>query len=358
MYEQLSAQGHELRLVFGTPSEEELKRKDNVTVTNDYCFFEKSRWFFNSKLHVLEGALTHILWADVVITEQANKHLHNYFLIGMSFLRLKSVAYWGHGQNRQSSSKTIREKLKKFLALKVDWWFAYTSTVRDYLESLGYSHERISVLNNSVDTLKFKLEVESLDKEDVKAFIKKYQISDDAHIGIFCGSLHQDKRVAFLLESAKLIKQKDPKFVLIIGGDGKDKELVSNYAKQFDFIIYLGPLHGKEKALAFKVADAFLNPGMVGLAILDAFSAGLPLFTALQTEHSPEIDYLKNGHNGLMSNLDLGDYANLVSSTFQSPLKIHSLKKNALASSNEFSIENMANNFVDGISAFLSDPYR
>ena len=89
--------GHELRVVLGTPWEEELKRNDNVVIEKDYFFYEKSRWFFNSKCHILQKSVSHVLWADIVITEQANRHLHNYLLILLSFLGIKRFAYWGHG---------------------------------------------------------------------------------------------------------------------------------------------------------------------------------------------------------------------------------------------------------------------
>lgn len=346
--------GHELRLVFGTPWEEELKRNDNVVLENNYCFYEKSYWFFNNKIHFLQGAIKHIFWADVIITEQANRHLHNYLLIALSFFKIKPFSYWGHGINRQGDSKSIRERFKKLLATQTDWWFAYTNSVADYLQNLGFNRERITVLNNSVDTHAFKQTMDDVSLESIAEFKKQYKIADDAQIGIFCGSLHQNKKIDFLLETAKVINQKKPQFILIIGGDGQDKTHVEQFAMEHNFIIYLGALHGKQKALAFKCADIFLNPGMVGLAILDAFSASLPVFTTRQAEHSPEIDYLQNGYNGMMSDLNIEDYGNLVISAIESPALVASLKKNAFASSEQFSIENMANNFFKGIESFIS----
>lgn len=357
LHQLLMDNGHELRLVFGTPWEDELKRNDNVVLDNDYCFFEKSHWFFNNKIHFLENAIRHIIWADIVITEQANKHLHNYYLSLLRLFKKKSFAYWGHGLNRQGSSKSFREKFKRKLASRVDWWFAYTSGVAAYLRDLGFPGERITVLNNSVDTKAFKRDIDGVTSQDIAEFKQQNQIADD-DVGIFCGSLHQDKKIGFLLESARFIKQKNPHFKLLIVGDGQDKQLVMSCADKHDFIIYLGSLHGKNKALAFKCADIFLNPGMVGLAILDAFSAGLPVFTTKQAEHSPEIDYLQNAFNGMMSDLNVEAYADLVVSALESPNVMDSLKKNALASSEQFSIENMANNFYEGIEAFAARPYR
>lgn len=358
LQQRLSEQGHELRLVFGTPWAAEQQRGDNVVIERDYCFYEKSHWFFNNKLHLLPAALGHIVWADLVITEQANRHLHNYLLIALSVLGIKPFAYWGHGLNRQGNPNSLREKLKKFLAGKVDWWFAYTDGVAAYLRDYGYPPQRITVLNNSIDTRSFKQQLAELSQQELAEFKHQQQLADDALVGLFCGSFHGDKKIAFLLEAATLIRQRDSRFVLLIGGAGNDLDLVERYAKQYDFIRYLGPLHGKAKSLAFKYADGFLNPGMVGLAVLDAFSAGLPVFTTHQAEHSPEIDYLQNGYNGMLSDLNLEHYAELVASTLASPELLASLQRNALASSEQFSIENMAQNFLAGIQSFMSHPHR
>jgi glycosyltransferase involved in cell wall biosynthesis len=177
-------------------------------------------------------------------------------------------------------------------------------------------------------------------------------------VGIFCGSFHHDKKIEFLLDSAIRIHQKNPRFILLIGGAGQQLALVERYIRQHDFIVYLGPLHGRHKALAFNRADVFLNPGMVGLAILDAFTASLPVFTTKQAEHSPEIDYLQGGYNGMMSDMSEHEFADMVSSAFASDTLISTLRHNALASSEQFSIENMANHFLAGIQAFVSHPYR
>ncbi|MGZ0077229.1 glycosyltransferase family 4 protein [Methylomonas sp. YC3] len=350
----LTESGHELRLVFGTPWNEELKRGDNVVLENDYCIFEKSHWFLRNKVHFMEGAIHHILWADIIITEQANKHIYNYILIFLSFIKVKRFAYWGHGLNRQGRSNSVREKIKKALATQTNWWFAYTAGVAGYLKDIGYPSEQITVLNNSVDTRAFKNSISAVTEEEIAEFKQGHNIEHDSQVGIFCGSLHRDKKIEFLLDAALVISQKEKNFILLIGGDGLDRKTVMNCAKHYDFIKYLGPLHAKQKALAFKCADVFLNPGMVGLAILDAFSAGLPVITTHQAEHSPEIDYLQNGFNGMITNLDAENYGSLVTKILRSKEELITLQKNALASSDQFSIENMANNFFEGIKSFIN----
>ncbi len=50
------------------------------------------------------------------------------------------------------------------------------------------------------------------------------------------------------------------------------------------------------------------EPGAVGLAILDAFAAGLPMVTTHCRGHGPEIAYLRQNENGLMTEDTLDDF--------------------------------------------------
>lgn len=345
----LAEQGHELRVVCGSPPSHEQSKGDNVISSNGYCLVEKSQWFFNDKLHFLHHALSHILWADFVITEQANKHVHNYLLIIFRMFRFKHFAYWGHGQNRQGNAQSLREKIKKNLSQQCDWWFAYTQGVGNYMAELGYPASKITVLNNSIDTSEFKQLLAGQSSEKVAQFKQELAIDDTARIGLFCGSLYADKKLTFLLTSALIIHQKNPDFVLLVVGNGKDRALVEDFANRHSFIKYMGPLFGEQKALAFKAAELFLCPGLVGLAILDAFTASLPLLTSDIPNHSPEIEYLQHDFNGIMTKPLEYDYAQAVIDIFNAPEELAQLRNNALASSSRFSIENMAQNFVRGI---------
>jgi L-malate glycosyltransferase len=354
LHSKLVANGHEIRIVFGTPWKEEAQRGDNVVVQNNYCFFEKSHWFFNNKIHFMGAAIKHILWADFVITEQANKHIHNYILVLLSFLKMKPFAYWGHGENRQGDSKSFKEIFKKMLAIRTDWWFAYTEGVANYLIDLGFNKDTITILNNSVDTNAFRQSVESLNHSEISLFKHQYNLADNTDIGLFCGSLYKGKQIEFLMEAAIIIKRQHPNFVLLIGGSGQDKNLVETYSANYDFIIYLGTLHGKAKSLAFRCSSLFLCPGPLGLAILDAFSASLPVFTTFNKAHGPEIDYLRSGYNGLICHADIKIYTDLVISALSDLRSLEEMQKNALETSREYSVENMVDCFVKGIQSFYS----
>ncbi len=89
-----------------------------------------------------------------------------------------------------------------------------------------------------------------------------------------------------------------PGFRLLIAGDGPDQDLISFGASAPDHVRVLGRVDGDRKVLALDAADLTLMPGLVGLAVLDAFAAQAPMITTAVSFHSPEIEYLEHGRNG------------------------------------------------------------
>ena len=53
-------------------------------------------------------------------------------------------------------------------------------------------------------------------------------------------------------------------------------------------------------ARALRISIAVVIPGFVGLAINHSFAHGVPMLTRHGQPHSPEVEYLENGVNGLM----------------------------------------------------------
>ncbi|WP_150047523.1 glycosyltransferase family 4 protein [Methylomonas rhizoryzae] len=349
----LEKKGYKLTVVCGSPPRYQIEKNDNVLSNGKYWVVGKSYWLCNERVHFLPIALKYIVSSNIFITEQANKHFHNIILLVLRFLRLKRFAYWGHGQNRQGNPGSISERIKRLLICSCDWWFAYTKGVAELVVFHGFPSDKITVLNNSIDTTDFRHDLDCVSILDVYKFKIAHRIPENARIGLFCGSLYSDKKLDFLLSAAIKIHKRDPLFYLLIIGGGDDKSLVESFADQHSFIIYVGSSFGIDKAIAFKSAEVFLCPGLVGLAILDAFVAGLPLITTNFPYHSPEIEYLKHDFNGLMSVFDIDSYADMVVDIFADRRRLSDLRTNATNTSIDYSIEKMASNFEYGILGFV-----
>jgi glycosyltransferase involved in cell wall biosynthesis len=103
------------------------------------------------------------------------------------------------------------------------------------------------------------------------------------------------------------------------------------------------------------MATVMLNPGMVGLGILDSFVAKLPMVTSMCGSHSPEIAYLENGVNGLMTVADVNHYADAVVDLLKDETKYRTLQEGCARSAENISLPKMANRFCDGIERCLAE---
>ena len=65
--------------------------------------------------------------------------------------------------------------------------------------------------------------------------------------------------------------------------------------------------------------------------------------------HSPEIEYLKNNQNGIITKNNLTDYANCVINLLKDNTLLDNHKAGCIVSSNYYTTERMVQNFSDGI---------
>ena len=357
LFEQLRAEcdrrGIELHLVHGQPSPRESHKKDTGTVA--WANQVNNRW-----ISVLGRDL---LWqpfprelrgSDLVVIMQENRILSNYVFLLKRVLAGTRVAYWGHGRHFQSDAPTgLRERWKSFWLPKVDWWFAYTNLTRKVLVERGFPEGRITCLYNAIDNDRFVAELAGVTDASLAALSGEIGLAPGAPLGLYCGSLYPDKRLDLLADAAERIHAAIPLFRLVVIGDGPSRPALEARLAGRDWAHCVGVKKGPEKAAFFKRATAYLNPGMVGLHVLDAFCAGLPMFTTANARHSPEIEYLEHGMNGFIVADDPAAYAEAVIAMIRDPVRCAAVAAAARAAARKYTLEKMVCNFVRGIEECL-----
>jgi glycosyltransferase involved in cell wall biosynthesis len=293
----------------------------------------------------------HAADADLVIVLHENKLLYNLWL--MFVRRPRRLAFWGHGRNLQSRCPDgVREAFKRWTIGKVDWWFAYTDMTAQLIRQAGFPPVSTTVVENAIDTACLAGLCRQVDDTALAAFRQRHRLHEGP-LGLFIGSLYREKRLDFLFSSALRIKARVPGFQLLIAGAGPQRNEVEAVSRRHDWIHYAGPLQGADKATALVLADVLLNPGLVGLGILDAFVGGIPIFTTDCGLHSPEIAYLDSGRNGIMTANDEAGYADAVVAALRDPQAMQALRGQATASAARYTIDNMSLRFCDGVLACL-----
>ncbi len=296
----------------------------------------------------------HLGGANLVIVTQENKLLQNHLLL-LAPRRFK-LAFWGHGANLQSDNPNgFKECFKRWTTNRVDWWFAYTQMSADLVVAAGFPGSRVTVLNNAVDTSELQRQRQSITPEETQALRESLGFGAGP-VGVYVGSLYADKRLDFLFLAAEAIRNEVPDFHLLIVGEGPERDRVQAWCAVNPWARWVGARFDREKAAYVSVAQVMLNPGLVGLGILDAFVCGVPMLTTDCGIHSPEIAYLENGVNGVMTADDPDAYVEACVRLLREPKALDVLRAGCAASAREYTVENMAHRFAEGIVHSLKAP--
>jgi L-malate glycosyltransferase len=295
--------------------------------------------------------------SDLVVMTQENMILSNYPLILKRRKADKRLAFWGHGVSRKShSTDSLGERWRRIWTNKADWWFGYTQISVDALKHAGFPEERITNTNNAIDNMAFLQDAEKVTGSMLATIREQCKLDEDSVVGLYCGALYADKQLDLLVEAADLVHQQNPSFRLIVVGSGAEAGYIETAFRTRAWATAVGPKSGVEKAAYFKLASMVLNTGAVGLVVIDAFCMGLPILTVKEAMHGPESVFIEEGTNGFFTEANSAAYAEVISSLIRDQDLYARIKEGAERSGRKYTINNMVQNFANGIEACLEQP--
>lgn len=349
---ELGQRGIRMVLLHGQPDPGAIGKRDEGNV--EWAIRVENRyWRIGNKYLAWQPFPSELGDADLIVITQENRILSNYLHLLRRYFGGSNVAFWGHGANLQSHNRdSLLEGFKRWTTNRVAWWFAYTKMSADLVAAAGFPAERISVLDNSIDTSGLRQQVESVTLDEKLALRRSFGLGDGP-VGIFTGSLYADKRIDFMLTSAELIRKKVPDFHFLIVGEGVEQEKIRSWCENHPWAHWAGARFGRDKAMCLSVAHVMLNPGAVGLSILDSFASGVPLVSTNCQIHGPEIAYLIDGKNGVMAENDVVAYADSVVDLLSDASRLKRLASACVDSAAKYTVENMAAKFADGVEQAL-----
>jgi glycosyltransferase involved in cell wall biosynthesis len=313
------------------------------------------------------GAIKHLKDIDLLIAEQLSASLHLYLFLLKRFgditksrifgnRRKRLFAYYGHGSTlNKGIAASIMGPWKKFISRQADWWFAYNEMSAGIVKAFRFPQDKITVFQNATDTSELKKTALQLKANDlVNLYEQLFQgFTDEGFekkfIGVFVSRLIPSKLIPFLLESLDIIQKQCSSFKIIFIGDGPQADMIDEFCRKRKWAVWVGAKHGTEKVKYIALADMWLNPGPLGLAIVDSFSLGVPLITTDCKGHGPEIDYLRNYGNGVILPLDINLYAKGIIEIYSNKELLGNLKKEASIDGKKYTIEEMVARFSRGV---------
>ena len=234
---------------------------------------------------------------DIIVLPLNFGHIGTWLLLLLKVVTKKKIVLWGQGI---SVKRYLKEEVKPDWKLK--WMIALADGVWFYMDKeyqqwrTIFPDKPMVALGNSLSGIKDMIDYKpSVTKDQLRA---KYGISQE-RVFIFCARFENQFRRVDLLED--IIKKLDPnKNAFVIIGAGKYKPDFSKYENVYDF----GAVYDKElKQELFSLSDLYLQPGWVGLSIMEAMAYGKPICTFVRSEQTlqcVEYSYIKDGENGMI----------------------------------------------------------
>jgi glycosyltransferase involved in cell wall biosynthesis len=343
----LREDGIDLVVAYSAPNRIHAARQDEADLPGSFGLKVKGYWMFDR--FVYQHVWSEIWRAELVIVGPETKFVINPALLTFSALRLKKVAFWGLGPNMHPDRFELSERIKDSLVGRVDWWFAYTASVKEYVQRRGVPADRITNVQNATDTNKLRSQINSIGNEEAAIVKERLTGIKNSKIGIYCGLIVDIKAIPLLLEAARRAKQRCPDFHLVIVGEGPDRHWLEQAVRNEPWIHYLGSKYGRESALLYKIADVFLLAGTAGLAIVDSFAAGLPMIATELNTHPPEVTYLRDGENSILAAHNPADFGDAITRILTNPELLEKLRQGAIADGSKYTMEAMVQNFSEGI---------
>ena len=347
LHEALRQDGIDLAVAYSAQNRKQSTRGDSAELPPEFGRKVPGYWLVDRFLY--QSLWKEVFSADLVIVGNENKYLINPFLLLLSALQLKTVAFWGLGPNMHPDRTTFSEWIKEKMVSSVDWWFAYTETIAEYLRQHGMPADRITNVQNATDTVELRRQLSEIPGDEAAQAKRALTGSDSGKIGIYCGFLGEIKAIPMLVEGARLVLQRCPDFHLVIVGNGPDRKWLEQATSQDPWIHYMGSQFNRESAMLYKIADVFLLAGTAGLAIVDSFAAGLPLVATQLTTHPPEISYLRDGENGRLTAHNAVAFADAATEVLTTPELMARLRRGAERAGSQYTIEAMVENFRAGV---------
>lgn len=350
----LAAEGVELSVAYGPPAPWERIRSDQGELV----------WGRALQGRYLPSPLPRAVWLglswselkrqDLIVLSHENAIINNHVLLTFRHQLRARLAFWGHGRNLQRRS-IMRDSLKRWMLRGVDHYFAYTELSARVLAEQGMPSERVTVIQNAVDTTQLVTWRTSVGTTEREQCLKEFSFSGE-QIGLFLGSLTPEKHIPLLLDAAILLRQRFPDFELLLVGDGPLRSLVQKFVAKYSWAYCAGPAWGRKKAVWGSLCQIMLNPGMVGLNILDAFALGLPVVTTDCGIHSPEIAYLEHGRNGLLTPDSIEAFVEGATSLLADSMRRQAMVAACLEDASRYTLDGMVERFASGILVLLECP--
>ncbi|MCA9733617.1 glycosyltransferase [candidate division KSB1 bacterium] len=320
-------------------------------------------YFLNKETCVIQNVIKPLLRyrPKIVISEFSIAYLSFWALFFLKFIFRFKLLAWSHGINNHEVHNPFKSwQSKVFLSIlpHIDGLILYSHLRKTLIEEKVGKNAKLFVAQNTIETDVLLKQQITLKARGKKAIQSELNFTEQYHL-IYIGRLVKDKRIDLIVEVFIALLSKFDIALHIIGSGPELKYIEQNL--HLTGLYYHGAIYDDEINGKYLFAsDIVLNPGYVGLSIVHGFALGKPLVTCESTasgpNHSPEIEYLESGVNGMTCENSVDSLVNAVTLILKDNELLAKLSNGALETAiKKCSLENMIAGFRDAINTVSAE---
>ncbi|MCC6138622.1 MAG: glycosyltransferase, partial [Bdellovibrionaceae bacterium] len=239
--------------------------------------------------------------------------------------------------------KLIYTNNKKYIAIS-------HSVKKDLMTHYNIKSENISVIYHGVNASEFRSASSSESQFTRRRIRQEQNISDDACVLLTVGALNERKGIHTILKVLKELVSNDFKSVVLLAVGAGDPQHLMNQAQTLGIASHIHLVSAqKDIAPFYQASDIFFFPSLYepfGLVILEAMASGLPVLTS---SVSGAAELITPNIDGIVFSPECStrDLASEISSLAKDPQKLKSLGAKAHSSSQEWTWDSVAKNYMD-----------
>lgn len=246
-------------------------------------------------------------------------------------------------------SSELAQKISRDFCNICDLVIVPTDIVGDYLRDIGV----LAPINRIPTGIKI-----SDYREGDRGWLQnKYKIKPEDKILLFVGRLGKEKNIFFLMESFRLVHNKMANAVLVLVGDGPEKEELKNKAAELDLekkVLFTGTLSHEDVINCYTGASLFVFPSVTetqGIVIAEAKAAGLPV-VAIKAYGVSEM--VEDGIDGYLTELVPEQFAAKVHRLLRDEKLKEDMGNRARANANKLASTNCTARLIDSYQGLLA----
>ena len=285
----------------------------------EYGYLEKKLNIFERQIHYGISAETRSFRPDIIVTHEFSATTFFVTIRKMLGCKIPHVVWTADNPMVIESENPIRTLMRKFILPRLNGLIVYAEETRAYYQENCGFQEHIGICPNAQleSRLREKLESELSRTEELCI---KHELNGKKVV-LFVGRLARVKRLDLLINTFAAIHVDHPETILVLVGDGPDKESLEERALSKGVgqnTIFAGHVEGSELYAWFNCGSVFAltsESETWGAVVNEALVAGMPVVCSDQAGARVLIE---DGVNGEVVNANNSDNLKLAVSTWLS----------------------------------------